>query len=191
MPKTDSITNIRKVLEEKRHASLTESEEELKKRYDVAFTFWLDQKSKRKAALAIMDKFGVCQMTAYNYLGAAEKLYGNINEASKLMKRHIASEMSLSAYDIAKKSQDLDQMNKAIANYIKCNGLHIDDPDLPDFDSLKIPENPIYVTIESVEYLRDKVSSEKFSKLLSFLDKNGFLSPVEDIDHEDVTEDEE
>jgi hypothetical protein len=82
-------------------------------------------------------------------------------------------------------------MNKAIGNYIKANGLHIDEPDYPDFESLVIPENPIYITIDSIEYLKDKVSTEKFSKLVSFLEKNGFLAPIEDIDHEDVTEEDE
>lgn len=174
---------------------VSESDLEMLSKYERVFSIWVEKKSKLVTARTISNLFGVSMNHAYNLMLNAELLFGNITETSKQMKRHIASEMALDTYRIALATKNLEQMNKAIANYTKANSLHIDDPDLPDFTKLTPPQTPVIIDVEFLEKYADKIDAKILEtvknelaklKIFFFQDKN-----IVNVEYQDLNENDE
>lgn len=149
---------------------LSKKQNELLRRYQKAYAMLLKYKSKKVVAdmLSKLDDWNSVH-TAYNDLRMCEAIFGNLNDSSKSMKRQIATEMSLEVFNIAKANKDLDQMNKAIKNYIVANGLNKDEIDLPDFENLEIPQDPIVIDIEFLQKYSGKIEQNILDKIAKVL----------------------
>lgn len=173
--------------------ALNESDIILLERAEIAFTFWIKKRNRKKAADLLMAKYKYSHSTAYNDLKIAESIFGSpLNQ--KDIDRIISKSMASDTYDIAKHKRDLEQMNKATANYIKASGADKDDPDLPNPEDFQIPQNIIMIDPDKIDIFLEKYASNidsktknhltdllKEIKLLDFMQEN-----VVDIKHEDI-----
>lgn len=173
------------------HLALSQKETALLDRAETAFTVWLNKRNKKKAADALMQLHQYSKGTAYSDLRLAESLFGIPAQSQKAMDREIAKEMASKTFDIAFKSKDLEQMNKATMNYIKASGADKDNPNLPKPEDFKIAENVIMIDLESIERYKQFIDAKAYEKIVAllketkiydFLDEN-----IQDIPHEDIT----
>lgn len=172
------------------NVELTTKEEELLERYREVFTILLNQKSKNRAARIIATQFGYNSVTqAYRDLKAAEDIFGKVNETDKQILRQIATEMAIEAYEIAKATKNLPEMNKALANMIKANGLEREDVDLPDFGKLMMPKVEITLTPEFLEKYGHKIDPKLLEQLKAKLQEakiTPIIGNIIDITHEEL-----
>lgn len=170
---------------------LTDEEHEFYKRTEFAFQCIMHYKTKSKAVGPIMKGLRLTsRQGAYKLIKAAEFLWGNFEETSKGLKREIATNMAVKLFDIAMQNQDIDQANKALANYIKANALQLDDPDLPDFSKIQPPEQPIIIDLEFLNQFKETLGIEIFDQVKEVFEKSKIFHYIPkdaiDIDFEDV-----
>jgi hypothetical protein len=118
---------------------LTPKEEQIRERWDAAFSLLLNYHSTEQAANIMKSKYGISRAQAYRDVQNATRLFGDISKAHKEGIRHILYEYSMKVFQMAAncKPPDLDQMNKSITNMMKIKGLDKDDPDIPAFEHLQ------------------------------------------------------
>jgi len=191
MQDSNSLMQIRKYLrDENGRVILTTTQLEMLERYRISYSVLMEQKSKRRAIPYIANFYSVHTNTATKYLEACEFLFGSVNDSSKAMQRQIASEMAIEVYEKAKATRNLDQMNKALGNYIKANGLHIDDADLPDFSRLQPHQEPIVLDFQFLEKYKGVIDEKFLDKIRGVLKEAKVYQYLEDADEAQVISEE-
>lgn len=172
---------------------LNDKEFEHYKKVEFCFQMLMHYKTKRNAVGPIMKTLKITtRQQGYNLIKQAEFLFGQYEQTSKALKREIANEMAIKLYNIARKKQDIDQMNKALKNYIDANALKLDDPDLPDFSRIQPPEQPIVIDIEFLNQFKSIIDPRIFEEIKSVFEKSKIFQHIDknalDIEFEDVTD---
>ena len=147
---------------------LTEKQEDLKSRWEAAYDLLCNYHSPQQATPLLMQQFGLSKAQAYRDVKNATNLFGDINETRKEGIRHILYEYAMKTFQMAAKSHDYAEMNRAIANMIKLKGLDKDDPDLPDFSRLVPTTQVIQINPEFLQkygHLIDQSVIEKLKKV--------------------------
>jgi len=172
-------------------------DKEILERAECAFNIWIKKRSRKKASDLLIVKYKYSLASAYNDLKNAEIIFGSpLNQ--KEMDRIISKQMASETYDIAKNKRDLEQMNKATANYIKASGADKEDPNLPKPEDFVIPQNVIMIDPDKIEIFLDKYSvnidakaKAKLKELMNEIKIIDFMHEnVEDIQHEDISNEE-
>jgi len=171
---------------------LNEKEFEQYKRVEFAFQMLMHYKTKRNAVGPIMKTLKLTtRQQGYNLIKQAEFLFGQYEQTSKQIRREQATEMAIRLYNICLKKQDYAEANKSLKNFNDANALKNDDPDLPDFSKLQMPEQPVVIDLEFLNQFKSVIDPKVFeqikevfekSKIFQYIDKNAI-----DIDFEDVT----
>lgn len=160
--------------------ALSEKDEELKKRWEAAFSSLLSFYSTEQTAKKQVQLFNISLATAYRDVVNALSLFGDIHKSRKEGWRHIIAEYNTTLFQMATKEKDMDIMGKCLDRMIKLR-------ELDKEDSLFNPEKLAAMSIEI------KVSSGTDRALRQMI-KKGVVNlndfEVEDISYEDV-EDEE
>lgn len=136
---------------ETEEADLTEHQKEKLQQVRCAHALLLEARPVAKVTKKLMARFGLSRVSAWRVIRMTEALFGAARKANKDYKRIIAENMAMEAYRMAKKKGNHRDMNAAIANYIKLNGLDREDPDLPDFSKLQPSLNIVVVNPEIEE----------------------------------------
>lgn len=118
------------------YVQLTPIEEEQRKRWTACFSLLCSGRSPQRTAKIMSKFFGISESTAHRDVRSAIKLFGDVNKSDKQGLRNLLFEYSMKAFNMAVRTKNIDQMNKAIANMIKVKGLDLEDPDIPDFSKL-------------------------------------------------------
>lgn len=180
-----NLEAIRLYLKDKKDEnSLSYDQRRLLDIYKQVFVIYLSAKSKSRAVAPITKLLDVSTSMAYNYLSAVDDLFGNIAEGSLSMKRQIATDMALKTFEKANATRNLDQMNKANANYIKANALHLDEAELPDFKQFIPKEQPIVIEFEFLKkysHLIDQRVLDKIKEVLKEAKVYQYLADAEEI----------
>jgi hypothetical protein len=110
---------------------LTLKEKEILERWDAAFTLLVNYHSNEQAIPLLMSRYNISRAQAYRDIRNARDLYGDINKTSKEADRIIALEWTIKTFQLAAKQRppDLENMNRAISNYIKLKALDREDPE--------------------------------------------------------------
>lgn len=117
---------------------LTEKEREMLSRWMEAFTLQRNYSSAADAAAILMKRFpNISRATAFRDCAAALSLFGDLNKATKEGIRHLATEITKDAINIARIKNNEDAMMKGAKNIAQINGVNLTDPDMPDFDDLE------------------------------------------------------
>jgi len=162
-------------------STLTPSQLEQNRRYELAITYLLDNPTHSDHLLRdhLIQTFQISHRQAYYDIAEIKKHIGNIKNAGKEWFRHVAITMSLETYNKAKEANSLKSMNAAIANLIKAAKL--DKEDQEDFNWERI----IPPTFEpspdiSILNLPDK-STQDVAQLRAALRKKFLTTDVIDI----------
>lgn len=141
---------FRSYTEGEEYVTLTPVEVEQKKRWETCFTMLCNFRSPEQVIALMTEQFSISKATAYRDYRSAVKLFGDVGKSNKEGTRYVLFEYSMRCFQLAAsaKPPDIDQMNKSITNMIKLKGLDKEDPDAPDFSTLKphiyninLPEN--------------------------------------------------
>lgn len=145
---------------------LTEGQQNMLDKYEKAYGLLIKHKS-AKVAATVMSKMSDWNSiyTAQRDLRICEQLFGSINESSKVVKRQIAESMAQECFETAQRMKNVDQMNKATANYIKASGINMADIDMPKFEDLIIPESPIVIGLDFLEQYADRLDAKILDKI--------------------------
>lgn len=115
---------------------LTEFQEEYLNKVKTTHGLLLKGNTHEEIHNKLEDLFKISYLTRLRLLREVEDLYGSYH-SNKETKRHIAANMALEAYQMAKDDGDFNGMVKATNAYIKATGVEHEDPDLPDFSRLQ------------------------------------------------------
>lgn len=129
---------------------LTKKEEELRRRWQLAFTILCRHRSRQQTVKILMRLGKISERSAYQDINNANKLFGDVFKTNKETERHILHEMAMENYNEAKKKHDLDNMNKAVAIMVKIKGLETEDPDLPDPAKLRPHTQVLQINFEFI-----------------------------------------
>ncbi len=124
---------------------LKPSEDAIRMRWDFAKAQFLKRKKYQHILDALMKEYNVSISQARNDVRNMKYIFGDLEEIPKLAHRQRAIEMSLAAFDVAKKAGDSDGMSKATKVYIMAAGLDRDDAEPFDLD--KIMKERMYVEV--------------------------------------------
>lgn len=117
---------------------LTDKEKEMVTRWMEAFTLQRNYTSASDAAAILMKRFpNISRATAFRDCSAALSLFGDLNKATKEGIRHLATEITKDAINIARVKNNEDAMMKGAKNIAQINGVNLTDPDMPDFNDLE------------------------------------------------------
>ncbi len=124
---------------------LTEAEDRIRQRWDLAKSLFLQRKSYSETADMLMAEFGISIAQARVDIRHMRATFGPLDEVPKIARRQLAVEMALEAFELAKKDKDVDGMTKATKAYIQAAGLDKEDPEPFDLD--KLMKDRTYVEI--------------------------------------------
>jgi len=124
---------------------LKPSEDQIRQRWDFAKAQFLKRKRYQSILEALMEEFKISISQARNDVRNMKYLFGDFEEIPKLAHKQRAIEMSLAAFDVAKKAGDADGMAKATKVYISAAGLDRDDAEPFDLD--KLMKERMYVEV--------------------------------------------
>lgn len=182
---------------------LTPLEEEMRIRFEAAFTLLCNYHSNEQAVGKLMSQFGYSRRSAYYDLRSAVELFGDVVKTKKEASRYILYEMAMKNYQLAASAAppDIDQMNKALANLVKITGVDKDEFDLPDPSKIQPPVMVLQLSPDFVNSIYAKVIDNKAKKEVNRLIKqiNTFIGEsqvkdyldtfkVIDIPHEEMDE---
>jgi len=159
---------------------LTEHQQLRLKRVKSTYPLLLEAKSTYQIIELLQSEYDISQAQAYRDIDLCQQLFGNIRKSNKEFKRHMAEEMALETYRMAKDEKDLKVMASATKAYIEASGCNIEDPDRPDFEGLQPNVYPIIIDDQQKTMLM-RLLSGKGSINLSKMRES-----VEEIDYEDV-----
>ncbi len=136
----------------KENIRLTPKEEEVRLRWEAAFSILCNFHSTEQTVQVLMSKFSYSRAQAYRDVQNSTRLFGDVSKSSKEGVRNILYEYAMRVFQLAAsaKPPDLDQMNKAMANMIKIKGLDREDPEIPSFESLQQHNYNIVVDPKSI-----------------------------------------
>jgi hypothetical protein len=152
---------------------LTEHEEEIRKRWDMAFCLMLDGKyvSDKNIIPFLKEKFEISDAQAYRDISSAKRLFGDMRRSSREAMRYLVTELAKQVFQRASSTDDFDNMNKALGQIIKANNLDREDLDLPDPSKIQPPIQILQLNIDFItsKYadVIDERAKEKINKLLS------------------------
>jgi len=98
---------------------LSPVEEEMKQRWETAFSLLLNSKGREEAVKILKGKFNISLATAYRDINRALSLFGDITKSRKEGWRYIIFEYNQKLYQMAQKAQELQTMGKCLDRMIK------------------------------------------------------------------------
>lgn len=106
---------------------LSETYEEIKKRWKLVLTLRLNGRPRLFIANKLVEAFAISEGQAYNDIQNSDHFYGNVLKADQLGTRAILQEYATKAYKRAKKARDFKAELKAIELIGKYAGIGEDD----------------------------------------------------------------
>lgn len=159
---------------------LSDKDEELKKRWEAAFSFLLNFHSREQTVKKLIGVFGGSIARAYRDINNALSLFGDINKSRKEGWRYIIFEYNQTLFQMATKDKDLDIMGRCLDRMIKL-------ADLDKEEGAFNPEKLIAMQIQiSLPDSTIKVFKDMNSK--GVVDLNNF--EAEDTNYTEVSPDE-
>lgn len=143
-------------------SDLTLKEQQMLDRWNEAFTLLRNYNSTADAAAILMKRFpGISRATAYRDCAAAISLFGDISRSTKDGIKHLTTEISLDAINIARIKNNEDSMLKGAKIIADINGVNTTDPDLPDFSRLEPHTYVLGMPEEFVSVMKQMISGGK------------------------------
>jgi hypothetical protein len=150
---------------------LTEHEKELRERFEKAFSLLCNYHSNEQAVTVMMKHYGYSRAQAYRDIRNATDIFGDVLQSKKEASKHILSEMAMKNYQLAASRNDLDNMNKAVANLIKIAGVDRDEFDLPDPSKIQPPTQILQISMDFLSSGFAQVIDDKAKEELNNLTK--------------------
>lgn len=166
---------------------LTPKEQELKNRWDAAFSLLCNYHSTEQAIPVLQQRFNISRAAAYRDIANAKQIFGDITRTSKEADRYILYEWAQKTFQIATKNGDVDGMNRAISNMIKIKRIDQDDP-MSAVDP-ELLEKHEYIIVAQVDGKAVQVDLTKMAEVPEASRKQlleGFYSPITDVEAEDI-----
>lgn len=184
-------------------AALSETDQKIAERWELAFALIQKHKSKKVAIsrlIAIEERKGnkLSQAQAYRDMANAEKLFVPIRKYSKDLLRHVLIESAMKDLEMLKKRMKpknndgenisntqwlkfVEMKHKIEYRLIELSGIGDENPDMPDFTKLEVHKYEISI---------DDEMKNMFMKMLQsgIIDTTELLREAQDIDHEDLTD---
>jgi len=157
--------------------TLTPLEEEMKKRWEAAFSLLLNFHSREQCVKVLQQQFGGSMATAYRDINRALALFGDVTQTRKEGMRYIIFEYNQKLFQMATKDKNLEAMGKCLDRMIKLSDLDKDDA-LFDPDKIKAQSYDIIISKQMEKALIKALSKGP-------IDMNNL--EAEDIPHEPIT----
>lgn len=182
--------------------SLTEKQKEMIRRYETAFTFWLDKPwiSDKEVRNFLMSHYGISMSQAYVDIKNLQFLFGKVRNASKEWYRYMANELIKEAVsELEDTDGDPELVGSAVfiartkiaaaEALVKINRLNKIDADPFDWDQIKLPEfEPTNDPVEA-GILTGTTRAELSEKIRKMEEKYSTQIEIKDIPYEDVSGD--
>lgn len=159
------------------HVKLTANQEEIKKRWEAAYSLMVNYHSREQAIPMLRSKFEISVSQAHRDINNCLRLFGDVAKSNKEGIRNILYEYSMKTFQLAAscKPPDIGEMNKSISLMIKLKGIDKDDPDLPDFSKLEphtyiIANDPKTLGFEEVPNIEAEIAKYKKKQALKTID---------------------
>lgn len=155
MSELSTVEAIRKHLRNPR-VKLTAEQETLWKRIDHAWALLVDTRQVRtdvEKVDALRHIYNVGKTTAYNYLGWAKDLYGDLQEGKKSAHRAIVYAYAQETFRKAMLTDNASAMAAIVGQMVKIFGLDRDEVDTPDFSNIEPPTVVLGLPEESKQQL--------------------------------------
>lgn len=158
-----------------REIKLSPLEEEMKQRWETAFSLLLNTKGREESVRILKGKFNISLATAYRDINRALSLFGDITKSRKEGWRYVIFEYNQKLLQMAEKAQDLHSMGKCLDRMIK----------LAELDKEESNFNPEKLQAQIYEIGISKVIEDAFMKKINTgtLDLNGV---VLDVPHKEI-----
>lgn len=158
--------------------TLSDLEEEMKRRWMAAFTLLLNFKSREQTVKILQKQFpNISQATAYRDVNRAIALFGDVNKSHKEGWRYIIFEYNQKVFRKANKAENLEVMGKCLDRMIK----------LADLDKEESQFNPDKLRAQIYDITLHKSVEKAFMAMIKtgVVDLNNYQA--EDTEFEDVT----
>lgn len=154
---------------------LSPTEEDMKKRWETAFSLLLNWHGREQAVKILVGQFNISLATAYRDINRALSLFGDITQSRKEGWRYIIFEYNQKLFQMATKDKNLETMGKCLDRMIK----------LADLDKEESNFNPEKLQAQIYDISIPKTVEKA---LLSVLSKGvvDFNNYAVDVPHEDV-----
>lgn len=159
---------------------LTPKEEEIRMRWDAAYSLILKYVNRQTVVPLLEKKFGIKTAQANRDISNCLKLFADVNESSKKAKRNLYSQLAMKIYELAASENppNRDDMTKALALAVKIEGLDKEDPDMPDFKNFEqhvynIVCDPSLLGMSPIPNLESELAKFKMKKLQTINIDNG------------------
>ena len=106
---------------------LSPLEEEMKKRWETAFSLLLNWHGREQAVKILKEQFDISLATAYRDINRALSLFGDITKSRKEGWRYIIFEYNQKLFQMATKDKNLETMGKCLDRMIKLADLDKED----------------------------------------------------------------
>lgn len=146
--------------EEERLAKLSDTDKELKKRWEAAFTSLLEFRSPEDAVKRLMNLFGVSKATAYRDVQRCEMLFGSFKNFNKEAWRYISIERKHKLYQMAIKEKDFELAYKIDKEVDKLLGLHEEDSPI-DLEKIKAQNYDIIMSLKQERLVKQIMNQQK------------------------------
>lgn len=159
--------------------SLSDHQLEKLDRIEAIYRMLLDWKSQLSIVKKIVKLFKVSRTQAYREIQETQFIFGNNKRANKEFKRHMAEQMALKAFKVAKEDKDAKAMASATRAYIEASGCNLSDPDLPDFEKLQPNVYPIILDAKTEALLSQLIATPGAINLSK-------IQNIEDVEFEEI-----
>ena len=164
-------------------SDLTTIEQKMIKRYNAAFTIWLDKPTKPEIEIVkyLIKEHGISRSLAYRDIKNIKYLLGNVTNAQKEWQRYKLIFMVDEAYEMARKKGDVQAMAMIIDKFGKYTQLDKEDArDMPWEEIIpqlfEPTDDPTVLGLKQVPNLQEKINKLK-KKYLDMID-------IEDVTYE-------
>lgn len=156
---------------------LSKSEEEMKLRWETAFSLLLNWHGREQAVKVLKEQFNISLATAYRDINRALSLFGDITQSRKEGWRYIIFEYNQKLFQMSTKEKNLETMGKCLDRMIK----------LADLDKEESAFNPEKLQAQIYDISLPKALETVFLTMIKKgkVDLNNFQAT--DISFEDVT----
>jgi len=164
---------------EEKQITLSPLEEEMKKRWEAAFSCLLNFHSREQTVKVLMGQFGGISMaTAYRDINRALSLFGDITKSRKEGWRYIIFEYNQKLFQMATKDKNLETMGKCLDRMIK----------LADLDKEESPFNLEKLQAQTYNISLPKAVEAAFKVMIAkgVIDFNNYQ--VQDVPFEEIKE---
>tara|TARA_R110002167_G_scaffold364968_1_gene588352 strand:+ start:8540 stop:9100 length:561 start_codon:yes stop_codon:yes gene_type:complete len=163
-------------IDDKGKITLTPLEEEMKTRWEAAFSLLLNFHSREQSVKVLREKFNISLGTAYRDINRALSLFGDVTKSRKEGWRYVIFEYNQKLFQMATKDKNLEAMGKCLDRMIK----------LADLDKDETMIDPEKVKAQSYELNISKQMEAALMKVITNgpVDMNAL--EAEDIPHEEV-----